>query len=111
MKEQLRELAAEFLNRNSTRTALLTVTNIDLSPDLKNVTILLSVMPRDKEHGAVDFANRHRAEFLEHIKKHSKLRFLPFIEFAPDLGEQNRQRVDELLMKDKQRLELLEKGE
>ncbi len=96
-KELLKELAAEFLNRASTRSALLTVTNIELSPDQRRATILLSVMPREKEHGAVDFANRHRNEFFEYIKKHSKLRFLPHIEFAPDLGEQNRQRIDELL--------------
>ncbi len=96
-KELLKELAAEFLNRASTRTALLTVTNIELSADQRRATILLSVMPREKEYGAVDFANRHRNEFFEYIKKHSKLRFLPHIEFAPDLGEQNRQRIDELL--------------
>ncbi len=97
MKERLKELAAEYLNRESTRAALLTVTNIDLSEDLKSVRILLSVMPKEKEYGAVDFANRHRREFAEYIKKHSRIHFLPFITFAADLGEQNRQRISELL--------------
>ncbi len=96
MKERLRELAAEFLNRESTRAALLTVTNIEISFDLKSVRILLSVLPREKEHGAVDFANRHRKEFMEYIKKNSRMHFLPHIEFFPDLGEQNRQRIDQL---------------
>ena len=100
MKEQLRELAAEFLNRISTRSALLTVSNIELSDDQKNARIFLSVMPREKEHGAVDFANRHRSEFSEYIKKHSKLYFLPKISFEADLGEQNRQRISELLDSD-----------
>ena len=97
MKELIRELAAEFLNRESTRSALLTVTNVELSDDQKNARILLSVMPREKEYGAVDFANRHRSEFSEFIKKHSRLHFLPRITFAPDIGEHNRQRVSELL--------------
>lgn len=97
LKEQLRELAATFLNRESTRNALLTVTNIEISDDLKNVRVLLSVMPREKEHAAVDFANRHRKEFTEYIKKNSRLHYLPHIEFCPDLGEQNRQRISELL--------------
>ena len=102
MKEQLRELAAEFLNRESTRAALLTVTNIELSDDQKTARILLSVMPKEKEYGAVDFANRHRAEFSDYIKKHSRLYFLPKITFAPDIGEQNRQRITELLETDEQ---------
>ena len=97
MKELIRELAAEFLNRESTRSALLTVTNVELSDDQKNARILLSVMPREKEYGAVDFANRHRSEFSEFIKKHSRLHFLPRITFAADIGEHNRQRVSELL--------------
>jgi ribosome-binding factor A len=97
MKEVLRELAAEYLNRASTRAALLTVTNIELSDDLKSVRILLSVLPKEKEYGAVDFANRHRTEFTEFIKKKSRLRFLPRVTFAPDIGEQNRQRITELL--------------
>ncbi len=100
LKEQLRALAAAFLNRESTRNALLTVTNIEISDDLKYVRILLSVMPREKEHGAVDFANRHRKEFMDYIKKNSRLHYLPRIEFFPDLGEQNRQRISELLDSD-----------
>jgi ribosome-binding factor A len=97
MKERFRELAAGFLNRESTRAALLTVTNIEFSSDFKNVTILLSVLPHEKEHGAVDFANRHRAEFMEYIKKHSRMHFLPHVNFAVDIGEHNRQRISELL--------------
>jgi ribosome-binding factor A len=97
MKEQIRELAAEFLNRESTRAALLTVTRVELSDDQKRARILLSVMPKDKEYGAVDFANRHRSEFSDYIKKHSKIHFLPQITFHADIGEENRQRIDELL--------------
>ena len=97
MKERLHELAAEFLNRESTRSALLTVTNIEISSDFKHATIFLSVLPHDKEYGAVDFANRHRAEFMEYVKKHSRLHYLPRVTFAVDLGEHNRQRIDELL--------------
>ena len=98
MKERMRELAAEFLNRESTRAALLTVTNIELSSDGKHATIMLSILPIEKAYAAVSFANRHRAEFSEYMKKHSKMHFLPRVEFAVDKGEQNRQRIDELLV-------------
>ncbi len=97
LKGVLKELAAQFLNRESTRSALLTVTNIELSDDRKSVRILLSVMPKEKEYGAVDFANRHRSEFSDYIKKNSRIHRMPSVEFAPDFGEQNRQRITELL--------------
>lgn len=97
LKGILRELAAEFLNRESTRSALLTVTNVELSEDQHNVRILLSVLPKEKEFGAIDFANRHRSEFSDYIKKHSRIHRLPSVTFAADLGEQNRQRITELL--------------
>lgn len=97
MKERLKELAAEFLNRESTRAALLTVTRVEISPDRRQVTILLSVLPHEKEHAAVHFANRHRAEFMQYIMKHGRMHFLPHVTFEVDFGEHNRQRIEELL--------------
>ncbi|OGZ13474.1 MAG: hypothetical protein A2942_01380 [Candidatus Lloydbacteria bacterium RIFCSPLOWO2_01_FULL_50_20] len=93
----LKDLAGEFLNRHSNRTSLITVTNVILSPDLKRANILLSVLPKNSEHTAVLFANRLRPEFKEYLKKHSRMRVLPQVTFLPDLGEQNRQRIEELL--------------
>jgi ribosome-binding factor A len=93
----LKELAAEFLELHSNRTALITVTGIEVSPDLHHVTILLSVLPNDKTKSVVDFANRQRGEFSDFLTKRSRIRMLPSIKFVEDLGERNRQKIDELL--------------
>lgn len=95
----LKDLAGDFLSRHSNRTSLITVTNVVLSSDLKRATILLSVLPKKSERVAVLFANRLRPEFKEYIKAHSRMRVLPQVTFGPDLGEQNRQRIEELLKK------------
>jgi ribosome-binding factor A len=93
----LKDLAGDFLALHSNRTSLITVTNLMLSSDLKRVNILLSVLPKEKERVAILFANRLRPEFKEYVKKHSRMRVLPQVTFMADVGEQNRQRIDELL--------------
>lgn len=94
---ELKGLAGEFLARHSNRTSLVTVTNLFLSTDLKRAEIFLSVIPNEKEKAVVQFANRLRGEFGEYIRAHSKMHRLPHIVFSPDVGEQNRQRIEELL--------------
>lgn len=93
----LKELAADFIERHSNRTSLITVTGIDLAPDMGRATILLSVMPEDKAEQVVEFANRWKQEFRDHVKSRARLRVLPFFEFAIDKGELNRQRIEEII--------------
>ena len=97
MKESLRHLAAEFLNLESNRATLITVTDINITKDSKNATILISVFPDDKIKGALDFVKRKRKDFNEYIKTHGKLKRIPRIQFDIDRGEQNRQHIDKLL--------------
>ena len=92
----LKDLAADFLSRQSNRTSLITVTRVILSPDVKRVDIMLSVLPKEAEKAALIFANRMTTEFKEFIKAKSRIRILPRIRFIVDIGEHNRQRIDEL---------------
>ncbi|MCH7598009.1 ribosome-binding factor A [Patescibacteria group bacterium] len=97
MKELLQHLAAEFLNRQSNRTTLITVTDINLTKDARSATILISVFPKDKTKGALDFVRRKRRDLGEYIKTHSRLKRLPRFDFDIDHSEQNRQHLDKLL--------------
>lgn len=97
MSEQLKHLAAEFINRESNRTSLITITNIDLAKDLGNVVILFTVFPTDRSEEALHFLKRMRSDFREYVKKHSKLKRIPHIDFDIDRGELNRQQIDNLL--------------
>ncbi len=94
--DTLAHLAADYFARESNRESLITVTRADVSPDLKNVVIFFTVLPESKQATALDFAKRNRTDFRDYIKKHSKLQFLPNIDFDIDYGEKNRQRIDEL---------------
>lgn len=94
--ESIAHLASQFFARESNYESLITVTRADASPDLKNIRIFFSVLPENKEEGALHFARRNRAEFRDFLKKHSRLKTLPFIEFELDYGEKHRQHIDEL---------------
>ena len=97
IKEILHDLGARFLSLNSNKSSLLTVTNVELTKDEKRATIIFTVFPENFEKTALEFAKRKRSEFKEFIKEESKLGRIPFLDFAIDSGEKNRQRIDSLL--------------
>ena len=93
----IKELGAQFLGRENNRTSLITVTSATCSPDLKRATIFITVLPDTKEKEALLFAKRKRGELREFLKKNMQTKIIPFLDIAIDLGEKNRQKIDELL--------------
>lgn len=96
LKDVIREAAALFLQKEGNYTSILTVTDVSLSERSNNATIFFTVLPEDKEKGALDFVKRKRAEFREYFKSRARMRALPFFDFEIDKGEKNRQRIDEI---------------
>ena len=90
------ELAAEFINRESAGQSLITVTGAREDNNGHLMTILITVLPQSREQAALDFLSRKKREFGAYVVKRAKLPFLPSTEFVLDLGEKNRQRLDEL---------------
>ena len=93
----IKELSAQFLNRENNKTSLITVTSCTTSPDLKRATIFITVLPDSKEHDALEFSKRKRGEMREFLKKNMSTKIIPFIDIQIDRGEKHRQRIDELL--------------
>ncbi len=93
-EELLAHAAATFVNRESNRESLITVTHAELSTDEKRATIFVSVLPDSYEAHALDFLKRKRAELRTYVQKHVRLRVIPFFDFALDYGEKNRQEID-----------------
>ncbi len=96
MQEALREVAAEFLVREANRNTLMTVTRAMLSEDGKRAIIYITVFPDSAEAEALAFANRNRTELRDFFKKRVRGALPPDITFEIDMGEKNRQRLDEL---------------
>lgn len=98
---KIRELASDFFQKESSGMSLITVTRATVSPDLKNSTVFITVLPETKEAAALDFARRMRTDLRTHVKKQLQIKAIPFFEIEIDFGEKNRQHIDELLMQDK----------
>ena len=99
MANYLKESTASFLTRKDNNTSLITVTGAECSPDLKRATIFITVFPTAKEEEALNFVKRQRSELREYLKNTMETKIIPFVDFALDLGEKNRQKIDELLRK------------
>lgn len=100
LHELFRSLAARFLEEESNRTSLITVTGVEVSRDKKHAVILFTVLPEDKEEAALSFVERKGKAFGDYVRKNSKVGRIPRFEFALDAGEKNRQRIDFLLQND-----------
>jgi len=98
VKDLLKEMAAQFLQSESNYTSLITVTNADVSRDLKKATIFVTVFPEDSEKDALNFLKRKRRGFKEFVKSKARLRRIPFFDFEIDKGEKNRQLIDSLII-------------
>ena len=89
-------MAMDFFARESAVKALITVTHAQVGQTFKNVTVYFTVLPVSMEAQALKFAKRSRTDFRAYVKKNSYLHPIPVVDFAIDLGEKNRQRIDEL---------------
>jgi len=82
--EALQKAASEFINRESNRRSMITVTKVLLDKRGRRVDIFVSVFPEKDTHAATDFLNRQRSEFREYLKKHVRLHTIPTITFLAD---------------------------
>ncbi len=97
LAQHLQELAADFINLNSNKTSLITITNTKLAERNSKVTFYVSVFPEDAEGPALGFLMRKRGDCKQYLKEKSRISTVPHVEFALDEGEKNRQRIDTLL--------------
>jgi ribosome-binding factor A len=97
LPELLMHLAAEWIELESNRTSLITVTNARMSENGRRIVIYYTVLPDDKEGVVSEFLNRRKRDFFAYVDKKAKIGRMPEIQFAFDVGEKNRQRIDFLL--------------
>ncbi len=95
-------IAQDFFQRESSGASLITVTRAEVSPDMRQGTLFITVLPESKEAAALDFAKRMRTDLRKKVMKRLPVKVIPFFEIEIDYGEKNRQHIDELLLKEKQ---------
>jgi ribosome-binding factor A len=97
IQEQLREISARYIERESNKTALITVTRVIVEERGRKGTIYVSVLPESSEEMALNFLKRKRAEIREEVKHKLNIHPIPFLDIVIDKGEKARQTIDALL--------------
>ena len=97
LKDQIHKWAAEFLQRESNGNSLITVTDVKLSAEAKEATVLFTVLPESQENLAVEFARRQLSDFRVFMTEKIKTGRMPFFHFDIDRGEKHRQKIDEII--------------
>jgi ribosome-binding factor A len=97
--EEFREVLAEEIPRlKDPRVGFVTVTRVEVSPDLRRATIYYTVMGKDRDHRATRAGLQSARSHLRGVLgQQVRLKFTPELEFEEDVGLAQVERVTELL--------------
>lgn len=95
----LRESVAKFIEGEANSNPLITVTRVIITPNYRQATVFVTTIPEGKEEDALIFLKRSGKELRGYIKKHNRMKYIPFIDFEIDYGERHRQHIDEIVRK------------
>ena len=76
---------------------LVTITNVDTSPDLKNCKIKISVIPTNKKEIALEVIQKNIYHLQHELNKKLHLKYIPKLSFEIDEIESKAQRIEEIL--------------
>lgn len=96
MNKVLREVVADSLERvadTDERLRMVTVTGVEVTPDLRQASVYLSSLSDEAAEGLAE----HRAELQRAIARQLRLKRTPHLSFSADPAVAHGQRVEEIL--------------
>jgi len=99
VREAIKEvLASEVERLKDPGIGFVTITDVDLSPDLRNAKVFYTVYGGDVERAATRDGLRRATKHLRTAVAHEvRLRFAPTIEFAEDPVPERTSRIEQIL--------------
>lgn len=101
VSEEMREvIATEIQHLKDERIGFVTVTHVEVSPDLRHAVVWYSVYGDDKaKKGTRAGLKSSRSRLRRVLGQKVRVKYTPNLEFREDIGLENLQRVDEVLKK------------
>jgi len=99
MKSLLMEMIAKFIREEANTNPLITVSNLIISPNNREVKVLITTIPNSGEADALIFLKRKGSDLRNYIKKNGRFQYIPHVDFQIDYGERHRQHIDEVVQK------------
>jgi len=94
LRFELAKLIEEHVNLDG---ALITISFVDCSPDLRYAKISVSVLPEKFFGSAIAELKKHNSFFSKYLRKHTRLRQIPKLVWAVDNTEAKAAEIDEIL--------------
>lgn len=100
--DQINELLREELSILMSRetpipNGLITITRVKCSPDLKNATILISVLPENVSGSALRKVRAQNSYYASNLRKKIKIKFIPKFRWKIDSQERYAASIDRVL--------------
>ena len=97
--EEFREVLAEEIPRlKDPRVGFVTVTRVEVTPDLRRAIVYYTVMGEDRDHRATQAGLRSAARHLRStLGREVRMKFTPELEFREDIGLTGVERVSAIL--------------
>jgi ribosome-binding factor A len=93
----LKEVAAEFIERESDVKAIITVTHVESQGRGERAIVYYTVLPESFEEQVDESLQKKKGAIREFLKTRLRLMRLPSFEFKLDKGEKNRQRIEDVI--------------
>ena len=99
MAEEFREVLAEEIPRlKDPRVGFITVTRVEVTPDLRRAIVFYTVLGETKDHRRTRAGLRSAKAHLRSTLGHQvRMKFVPELEFQEDVGLEQVERVTQLL--------------
>ena len=94
LKQEISQLLLKEIDFDD---VLVTITNVDTSPDLKNCKVKISVIPTEKNKLTLEIIEKNIYHLQQALNKRMRLKFTPKISFEIDQIEAKAQRIEEIL--------------
>jgi len=103
----LREEIADIIMRRvkDPRLGFVTVTDVEMSEDLKTAKVYISVYEGDKDL-TIEILNSAKGLIRNEVSKRIRVKFIPSIEFRIDRSVEHGDRIDKLLKEIREKEEL-----
>lgn len=94
----LREVLADEIERlTDPRVAMVSVTGVDTSPDLRHATVYVSTLDLGEGPDAVEALNHAAARLQGAVARQVRIKYTPQLEFTLDSGVVHGERIEQLL--------------
>jgi len=98
VKELMKRELGDLISKEITFTQLVTVQDVDVTPDLKHAHVYVSVLGRPEDaHAAIAKLHDHRKEFQAMLARRVILKFTPQLHFKLDETVERGSRIIDIL--------------